>query len=284
VIVANGFFELWCTFMLFFDIIKHGDKMKKAIFFDLDGTLLDPSSNSIPISTINALKRLKENGHFLAVATGRSLRSLLEIKLDELITWDGYICSSGQQVFLSDTTPLYEDFMDPNDIKQIEKIALRHDINIQYQCEHSFLLKEADGPVFEAHSFFHEPIPTLVKHYDNENIEMLMIYAFDHDKFKLFSHVDSINLYPGQSSYADVISKAYSKSKGVKELLTHHQLDPNDYIAFGDSTNDLDMLKDATLSIAMGNANIKLKETADIITRSVDQDGIYTACKVCGLI
>ncbi len=258
--------------------------MNKAIFFDLDGTLIDPQSNSIPASAIEALKKLKTNGHFLAIATGRSIRSVIESNIHDVIKWDGYVCSSGQQVFLPDFTLLYGEYMDKEILTKIQDICLKNDINAQFQCEDSFMLKEPDSAVFESHGFFNEPIPQKIKRYDDENIEMVMVYHHDHRKFDLFKDINDIVIYPGQAPYADVISSNNSKYHGIKAMLDHIGYDTYRYIAFGDSFNDYEMIKNATYSIAMGNAHPSIKNTADMITRSVDQDGVYAACHRMGLL
>lgn len=254
--------------------------MKKIFFFDLDGTILDPKTNSIPNSTINALQRLKDKGHFCAIATGRSMKSVIRSKLADIINWDGFVCSNGQQVFLSIEQALYQKYMEPEIVLQLEKYALEHGINLQYESHPSFLLKEADAAVNEAHGFFHEPIPTTYKTYENEDIDMMMAYTHESYHFDELAKIPGISVYPGEAPYADIVDSTLSKYQGIKALLAHHNIDNETYIAFGDSLNDMEMLTHASLAIAMGNANPNLKEIADVITRSVDQDGIYTACQV----
>lgn len=254
--------------------------MKKAFFFDLDGTILDPETYSIPNSTINALKQLKKNGHFLAVATGRSMKSVLHSKLADVITWDGFVCSNGQQVYLTVDQPLYQASMDPKIVYQLEDYCKNHNVNLQFQAHPAFYLKEPDESVFEAHSFFNEPIPTLVKNYNGEQVDMLLAYTFERHHFDELAKIPGILVYPGEAPYADIIGANFSKYHGIKALLEHNKIEIDSYIAFGDSLNDMEMLTHAKVAIAMGNANPRLKEIADVVTRSVNQDGIYTACKV----
>ena len=71
--------------------------MIKAIFFDIDGTLVSFKNNQIPASTIESLKKLKEKGIKIFVATGRG-KDGLDI-LDE-IEFDGYITLNGQYCYV----------------------------------------------------------------------------------------------------------------------------------------------------------------------------------------
>lgn len=254
--------------------------MKKIFFFDLDGTLIDPSANSVPISTINALKRLKEKGHFCAIATGRSLQSIIDSKIAEIIDWDGFICSNGQQVFIDVDNPLYQQYLDNHLVEQVQQYVVDHNLNMQFQSNPSFLLKEVDKAVLDSHGFFHEPIPQLIKDFNNEDIEMVMVYTHDSHHFDELSKIQGLSVYPGQAPYADIIGSKFSKYEGIKALLEHKNIKLDSYIAFGDSLNDVEMMQHAQTSIAMGNANPTLKMNADIITRSVQYDGIYAACMI----
>ena len=78
---------------------------------------------------------------------------------------------------------------------------------------------------------------------------------------------------------ADIIEKGISKAEGLKKLCAYYGLEMSDVYAFGDSYNDSEMLEEAGVGIAMGNAKEELKEIADYITSPIDQDGIWNACR-----
>ena len=72
--------------------------MIKAIFFDIDGTLLSHQSQSVPASTKKALKILKEKGIYTFIATGRHISEIKDLPLDDL-EFEGYITLNGQYCY-----------------------------------------------------------------------------------------------------------------------------------------------------------------------------------------
>ncbi len=78
---------------------------------------------------------------------------------------------------------------------------------------------------------------------------------------------------------ADIIAANGGKAVGMQFFSKWHGIAPSEMMAFGDAQNDMDMIEYAGLGIAMGNAEECLKEIADDITTSVDDDGIWNALK-----
>ena len=69
--------------------------MIKAVFFDVDGTLVSHKSKSVPESTRRAIEQLKEKGIKVCMATGRHLLEIEELPAKD-IEFDGYVMQNGQ--------------------------------------------------------------------------------------------------------------------------------------------------------------------------------------------
>ena len=82
----------------------------------------------------------------------------------------------------------------------------------------------------------------------------------------------------------DIISKSVSKQTGVKILLENLGIDFSEVVSIGDGDNDIELLKASKIGIAMGNGSDNLKECADMVTDSIDDDGVYKAMVKLGLI
>ena len=76
--------------------------------------------------------------------------------------------------------------------------------------------------------------------------------------------------------------KGISKATGIAYFMKLWNMES--YVAFGDSLNDVEMFKHASFSICMGQGNNDLKKLSDFVTTSIDEDGIYYACKELGYI
>lgn len=98
--------------------------MIKAIFFDIDGTLVSFRTHTVPESTRKALKQLHEQGVKLFIATGRP--KLLINNLDDL-EFDGYITLNGAHCFTADYHDIYKGSIPPNDIEQLVSYCKNHD-------------------------------------------------------------------------------------------------------------------------------------------------------------
>ena len=73
--------------------------------------------------------------------------------------------------------------------------------------------------------------------------------------------------------------KSAGNDMGLSAIIARHGIKPEETMAFGDGGNDISIIKKAGIGVAMGNANEQLKNAADYITDSVDEDGIYKALK-----
>jgi len=93
----------------------------------------------------------------------------------------------------------------------------------------------------------------------------------------VFKDIEEIELYHGQNDYLDVVNKGINKKKGIEKMLEYYNMDG--YVAFGDSNNDLEMMKGADISICLGQGLETVKKVSTYVTDEVLEDGIYNACK-----
>ncbi len=255
---------------------------KRYLFFDIDGTLIcgGYENGYIPESAKKALILLQENGHFLAIATGRSnamARSImLDAGLENMVSDGGYGITIGNR--LLGIKPLPKD--------QIE--ALIHECD-EKGFPWGIQIDDSDTRLVPDVRFYQVTHDTYLKTrvvpgLKPEN-EMVIYKAYIACESPQEDSIAALKPLPWARYHKEYffVEPTY-KDEGIRAVLDHFGADHSDAIVFGDSYNDLSMFSDEWTKVAMGNAVQALKEKADYITTDVDNDGIYNACKALGLI
>lgn len=255
--------------------------MKKLFCFDIDGTLRTNTDHRVPESTIEALTKLKQEGHTLLISTGRSIHSLMNTHIFEIFPFDGYVCNNGQAMLDSNLHVLHKEVLPVSIVEQAINIAKKHHIPLALKCDPRIITEPPNEYVIQSCTYFHNPIPQVAP-YKGQEVGAMIAYApLGHD-YHEFSVIKELDIMPGESTYADITLKGISKATGIAYFMKLWNFD--EYIAFGDSLNDVEMFKHAAFSICMGQGNNKLKQLSSYVTDPIDQDGIYHACYKLGYI
>lgn len=251
--------------------------MKKPMLcFDVDGTLRDNVHHQVRESTLKMLKQLKAKGYRLVISSGRGVDSLMKTGLMSMIEWDGFVCNNGQKVLDASGQVLFQASMKESAVLKVLSIAKELDYAVVLKSATRVISKEADEYVLESQRFFNNVIPP-VGIYEGQNVEAMIVYGPRDYDYAPFFTVEGVNVLPGESTYADITIANISKATGIHHLLRLYDLD--EYIAFGDSLNDMEMFQHAAISVAMGQGNQQLKDIATYVTSPIDDDGILKACQ-----
>jgi hypothetical protein len=266
----------------------------KYIFIDIDGTLYSSEIDDIPKSALLAIKLAREKGNKVFLCTGRSLAvSRLFLNLDV----DGFTFSAGalvqvedQRIFEKSFTEESIKFLIDNSNKYEMGICLEGNAGAYYDKKgfEAIVKYFSSGRSLEeiekiilANSYF----PMDNYHFDDP-ISKSVIYGSSVEQINRLSSILPANLkgtiaFEDEEQYnfgLEITNKNINKATGIRHVLNQY---PNatfeDVIAIGDSANDIDMVKAAKIGIAMGNAALPLKNSADYITANILDDGIYKA-------
>ncbi len=207
----------------------------QAAVFDVDGTLFDYHDKKIHDSTVKAVRRLKEDGTIIIIASGRSYPLLGREVCSYRFTFD-----------------------------QTKTVV---EISKAYGC--GLLLKYND------HSYLYNKSDEMFQVFNNigftirgcEEAKAILSGQKDQFRVELFHDVTE----------CDVFSPYVNKMTGLKKLSHLLGLDSRQCIAFGDSRNDLEMIRWAGCGIAMGNACQELKDCADLVCGNSWENGIADA-------
>lgn len=260
--------------------------MKKAAFFDIDGTILD-HNNSIPQSTVEGIHRLQEKGNYAFLCTGRSRAYVQNPALLD-IGFDGIVSGCGTMVEFHDEVVFY---------KKIDNAIVKNTVDY---------LKQQNAPVIMEGRFhlYADPAdfkgdPYIARLRDELGEALLPITGTQQDwevskfscatqnadmellKERLFKDYE---LLIHEIPVMELVPKGCSKGTGIFKVCKRLGIEVKDTYAFGDSANDLPMFAVAGHSIAMGNATALAKQKASYVTGSMHEDGIYHALEYFGLI
>lgn len=267
--------------------------MSYYVFIDIDGTLLDNSTNSIPSSAIEAINIAKENGHKIFICTGRSLPSVTENFLE--LNIDGIVAGCGGQIIINGAQEYFCP-MPKEMIKSTVEYFIENDIGFMLEGEkvnYLYCAKNSSEIEKELTDFLYtDGIFAPFSHFENKYEEIIKLAFFTLKKEKTDKFLASLgkelnsnsdNWYPkvytGEISYGK-----NTKASGIDYIINKYNHPIEKTIAIGDGINDYEMVIHAGIGVAMGNANEKLKEVADYITTNVDDNGIYNCFKKYELI
>lgn len=256
--------------------------MKKIVFFDIDGTLLD-HEKKLPQSTIKAIQLLKENGTFVAIATGRApfmfegLRKELDI--------DSFVSFNGQYVVFEHEV-IYENPLVESDLERFlletkkngHPLIFMNESTMKATVKHHPYIEEGMGSLKFVHPEEDEQF------FKNKNIYQSLIFCENKEEELYFSDYPRFNFIRWHPYSVDVLPSGGSKAEGIKKMIERLGFRLEDVYAFGDGLNDLEMLKAVGTGVAMGNGVPEAKELANLVTTDVSDNGIWNGLKELQLI
>lgn len=259
--------------------------MKAIISFDLDMTLLDHGTWTIPDSALAALNQLRKN-HIIVLATGRDMDAYYSRPFTDMVKPDAIIHMNGTKITVGDKL-IYEHYMEQELLKNVMEYAEKygHSIGVTIGDDDFYIhpekVVEHDRNRWnECGRNFKDP-----KELITLGVRTLAYIGDEKGAREIEAHFPELKLlmFAGRCG-ADVVEKKASKAQGLIRLCEHYKIPVEHTFAFGDSMNDYEIVEQAGTGIAMGNALPELKKVADYVTSSVDQDGIWNACKHFGLV
>lgn len=252
--------------------------MIKAAFFDVDGTLFSHRTGQIPASTKQAFKELHAAGIKTFTATGRHILELNDLPTREL-TFDGYVTLNGQLGLDGQQKIIFDTPIDPVDVRIVIKEFNKKDLPISVVEDDRIFINFINQDVKQTLANILSPLPAVGKYDGRKKIYQFMTYDAGPRARALVAKLPDCKLTQWNPLGFDIVPQNGSKMVGIKKMMRHFDLKQSEIIAFGDGANDLEMLKYAGVSVAMGNGIQEIKQAADHVTSDIDQDGIYQALK-----
>lgn len=258
--------------------------MYKIIALDMDGTLLD-DDKKITEENKKALMRAKDKGVKVVLSSGRPKDGLIKY-LDELelIQDDEYVLSyNGCLVQEAKSGKiLHEVGLKGTDLHYMYTLSREFNVNIHAFSEKYGLITPKMSKYTEVEASLNGIEPTIIDFFDipdDENIIKIMLVDEAEILDEAISRLpqeayEKYNIVKSTPYFLEIINKNGNKGEGLKALAEHLGVKREEVMAFGDASNDREMIEYAGLGVAMENAMEEIKEVADYITCNNNEDGV----------
>ena len=267
--------------------------MYKMAVCDIDGTLVGKNGD-LSKKTVDIVKEINSSGGIVTLCTGRNITKTMPVA-KKLGIKTPFVCIDG--ILLYDPikkAPVMDRSISKNIVKEISRYGLDKNMYIEvsdgYKYYKYFPTKDHEKyDIYNKHTFLGKIKSYMggiryVKGIESfSNIEghlYQIVLAGEKEKMaEAKKEIENMN-FPDieirdfiMEGYLFINSLGMGKARGMKILCDFYDISIKDVIAIGDEMNDIDMLQEAGLGIAMGNAHENVKKYADEIADTNENNG-----------
>lgn len=261
--------------------------MIKAVFFDIDGTLVSFKTHRIPDSTKQALTRMRERGVKVFIASGRPpvqmkfLKDLVDFEFDGYVVMNGQYCYDAKGVYHQEAIPTAS-------LQTLLPYLEETGLSCSFVELDYVYINRITQPVVDLYEMLGgtarmEPTGDPSRSLTHTTYQ-LSAFLPKEEEDALLAHLPGCKAARWNPYFTDIIPADGGKPVGLQKTLERYGIRREESMAFGDGGNDIDMLRYAGVGVAMGNATEDVKPAADYVTTEVDEDGVLRALEHYGVI
>ncbi len=265
----------------------------RVIALDLDGTLLTPQKTILPES-LDALNKARQAGAKVVIVTGRHHVAIHPFYQALSLDTPAICCNGALLYDYNEKRVISADPLQPGQATQLVDLLDRYNVHSLMYADDAMFYKEPTGHIIRTENWAkslpesQRPVFKQVRSLREAAYEVAGIWKFaltDTDTVKLHKFSQIVERELGLTcewswhDQVDIAQLGNSKGKRLAQWVESQGLSMNQVIAFGDNHNDLSMLKNAGLGVAMGNAVDEVKECADLVIGTNVESGISAVVK-----
>ncbi|KAE9653676.1 pyridoxal phosphatase [Escherichia coli] len=260
----------------------------QVIALDLDGTLLTPEKTILPDSLL-ALQRAQGAGAKVVIVTGRHFVAIHPFYQALALDTPAICCNGALMYDYHEKKVIASDPLQPDQATQLLELLESYNVHGLMYADDAMFYQEPTGHIIRTKNWAkslpesQRPVFKQVSSLREAAHEVAGIWKFaltDTDTVKLHKFSQIVERELGLAcewswhDQVDIAQLGNSKGKRLAQWVESQGLSMNQVIAFGDNHNDLSMLKNAGLGVAMGNAVDEVKECADLVIGNNTETGI----------
>ncbi|MBT2737568.1 Cof-type HAD-IIB family hydrolase [Neobacillus sp. C211] len=256
----------------------------KVVILDIDGTIV-PHGKTLSPATKDAIQRLREKKINVVIATGRapyfSESILSETGVDSMVFFNGsYAYHEGKEI--------YKNAIEKHVLERVHLLSNDYQHPLTFLGVTSFKATDLSHP-FVVEAYQHDPWkPELAppQFWTEQDIYQMFLHCDVEEEASYQTKIPELDFrrWSSGARTCDVNLSNSNKAVGLTKLLERFGIAPDEAVAFGDGLNDMEMLSLVGMGVAMGNARDELKQVADMVTLSAEEDGVRYGLKRLGLI
>ena len=256
----------------------------KMLVLDIDGTLTN-SKKEITPETKRAILNIQERGHKVMLASGRPTPGMKRFAEElELEKYGGYLLSfnGGRIINCRSGEIVFQKMFPPHLIPQIYRFAVLNDCGLVTYFGDRIISATRMDEYVELEGRINgmkiQEVEKFISFVDFDVNKLLMTAPADraeqYERTLQEKYGDIISVYRSEPFFIELMPKGVDKATSIDRMLETVGLTRENIICCGDGYNDLTMIEYSGVGVAMSNAQEKVKEKADYITKSNDEDGI----------
>lgn len=260
------------------------NKEIKAVFFDIDATMYYHKIHDILPSTRDALSALHEKGIKVGVATSRCRYELKNTpSFFRSFPFAG-IVSDGGALAMEGNRVISASYVDKAIVKKVLAFADKYHKTVRYSTIEGDYF--SGSPVQrDKDIFFQIYLNTpMIKPYENDDVLNILLYAKQGQELTELKEILNGISCVDHGPVLEINAGQIDKSDGIAALAAHWGLAMDEIMSFGDGANDVQLVQNCGIGVAMGNGCAQVKDAADFVTRRIEDDGVAYALHHYGII
>lgn len=233
----------------------------KLIALDMDGTLLT-SEHQVTPYTEEVIAKALEKGIQVVLSTGRWLNSCYpyaeKLKLQSYL-----VTANGGEIWTVKKELVDQHLMDPAKMEKLWNLGIETGVGM-WMISTDGVYRETPPEDFYAHNW----LKFGCESFDKEKLDVMV---------KELSYSDDLELTNSLPTNVEANPKGVSKASALELVCDKLGITMQNVMAVGDSLNDMKMIQQAGIGVAMGNAQDAIKQAADFVTDTNNQDGVAKA-------
>ncbi|MER0122899.1 bifunctional Cof-type HAD-IIB family hydrolase/peptidylprolyl isomerase [Streptococcus sp. ZJ93] len=263
--------------------LKYKAKKIKIIFFDIDDTLRVKDTGYVPASLTRVFQALKEKGILTGIASGRAIYGVVPELKD--LKPDYYAMINGSLVEDAKGNIIRQKSIPEELVKRFVEWTKEEGIEYGLMGSDKSTLSYRDERISKTIDIIYENLETDPNFYRDNAIYQMWTFEQKGKQVELPADLqENMRSVRWDTMSSDIILNDASKAAGIAAVVEHLGLKPENVMVFGDGLNDLEAFDYAGVSVAMGVSHPELKERADYITKTIEEDGILHALEEFGLV